>query len=539
MLVRVEEIAERLAPVRPDEPCGALFARFLTDPSLDIVPVVSTGAALGLISRARLFDAIAAGEAGVSSQTPISAFMLPDPVMAELGTPVALVAKLSAEASSTGLSDGVIVLKDGAYFGVLTPAAMLKTVALENTQRARAQKAGQKQVATIRAAARKMAQDRSRFLSFVGHEIRTPLTGILGIADILQDSLPDGESRKLARTISHSGQHLDRLLGDLLDLSRLESGKLPVDMGAFDLREFATEARELWSIRVTDRPVDLRISVATDALDRIQTDATRVRQILFNLVSNALKFTEKGYVSVELSTAEVAGQTRLVMQVSDTGCGISDADKSRLFEAFEQATPATASRHGGTGLGLAIAKGLVKRLGGAIDLADNPEGGTIFTVTLPVQPAAPRLATVSQPVRPRMRSLSLGRILLAEDHGISALVITRALSGAGWQVEAVSTGAEAIEKAQIHPYQAILTDLHMSGGDGLSVLQAVRNGDGPNCRVPILAVTADVSPESRKACEDSGFTDMIEKPIRPRALVARLADILMEAEPDAVSRHTA
>ncbi|MDX1291591.1 MAG: ATP-binding protein [Hyphomonas sp.] len=543
MPVRVEDIAVAVRPIPTAVTVSAVFTRLLADSSLFAVPIVSDGAALGMVTRRAVLEALATPTARqANGAARITDLMRSQPVMCEAGTPVGLVAKIAADRESSALTDGVIVLSEGKYLGLISPSALLSAVAQENAARARAMQAAQKKLQKTKQAAGAFEQEKARFLAFVGHEIRTPLTGILGVADLLQDSVSGAEPKRLARTISESGHHLDRLLSDLLDLSRLEAGKLAVNNAPFDLREFANEARDLWQSRIAGKRLDLRIKVAGGAVTRLAADSMRLRQILFNLMSNALKFTERGYIGVELSTLEAAGNLKLRMTVEDTGCGISETDRARLFEAFEQARPSTAGTHGGSGLGLSIAKGLARRLGGEITLADNPQGGSIFTVTLPVERAGPRLAVTGTPPKPRMQAFDLGRILLVEDHAISALVVTRALSAAGWQVDSVQTAEDAVDRAASNSYQAILTDIHLPGASGDEVLAAIRAAPGPNALAPIIAVTADVSPERRLACERAGFTTIIEKPIRPRALVASLVDILLadrEAAAEADHRQMA
>ncbi|MEH6489973.1 ATP-binding protein [Hyphomonas oceanitis] len=530
MPVRIEDIAVAIRPIDAETSASAALGLFLSDSALFALPIVVNGAALGHVTRGRLTE-IMAGPGGreIYDARCITNFMTPNPVMVETGTSVALIAKLAADGNTSALTDGVIVIRDGRYSGLASPGAILSAVAQENAQRARAMQSASKRLAQARTSAQDVARDKSHFLAFLSHEIRTPLTGILGVADILQDSVSGAEPRRLARTISESGNHLDRLLGDLLDLSRLEAGKLTVSPFPFDLHEFAAEARDLWQSRIAGKRLDLRIQVESTSVMRIEADAMRIRQILFNLMSNALKFTEQGHVSVVLATDETAGKLSLRMAVSDTGCGISDSDKARMFNAFEQASATTAQTHGGSGLGLSIAKGLTARLGGQIALADNPGGGTVFTVTLPVLRAGPRLAAQA-PNKPRRRSLTLGHILIAEDHDVSTLVMSRALTAAGWKVDTVANGEAAIANAMAARYQAILTDIHMPGVNGEMVVRALRRADGPNQLTPILAVTADLSAERRAACEAAGFTALIEKPIRPRALVATLADVLMADE---------
>ena len=262
----------------------------------------------------------------------------------------------------------------------------------------------------------------------------------------------------------------------------------------------------------------------------------RLRQILFNLMSNALKFTEKGSVSVLLETPGQRDNLGLRMTVTDTGCGISDEHKARLFTEFEQASVTTAHTHGGSGLGLSIAKGLTKRMGGAISLTDNPEGGSIFTVEIPVRKAGPRLAVENNP-RPRTAKLQLGNILIVEDHAVCQLVIEEALKAAGWQVDCVQTGEQALRRALGKSYQAILMDVHLPDINGDIVLKSIRDAHAMNSAIPILAVTADVSPERRELCERAGFDGFIEKPVRPHALIASLADAIMHADSDRLLRR--
>ena len=528
MPVRVEEIASAVDPAAPEMTVSALHGRFVANPALSAIPIVAEGIPIGLVHRQAIFEALAgmSGLAGLARQS-ASTLMQTRPVMAERGSTVGLIAMQASQAHAGAMAEGIILVDDGVYEGYISPLSFMNALARENGERAHAMRRASHQIKQVRAEASAAAEERSRFLAFLAHEIRTPLTGVLGVADLLHDSVQSSEPRRLAQTIADSGCHLDRLLGDLLDLSRLEAGKLSISPAPVDLREFAAEARSLWQSRISGKQLDLRIRVGETAPKRIAADATRLRQVMFNLMSNALKFTERGYVAVELSTHQDGGQARLEMTVSDTGCGISEPDKERLFEAFEQASASTATTHGGWGLGLSIAKGLVDEMGGQIALADNPGGGSVFTVTLPVEIAGPRLAAQSgASKKPRTHSLELGRILLAEDHPVSAMVVSRALLAAGWQIDCVNSGEEAVARVKLGGYQAVLTDIHMPEGDGFSVVEAVR----AMSEVPVLAITADVSPERKARCLQAGFDGVIEKPIRPRALVATLADTLIAAE---------
>lgn len=528
MPLRLKDIALPVSPVTPATTAAAAFSLFLNDATLFAVPVqLSAGKApsYGLVTRLRVTEALA-GPNGrdVYAARSVTHLAGSQPIIAPGDTLVAQIAKTAAEASNSALTDGVIVLEEGRYAGIVSPAALLKAVAEENASRARAHQSVQKKLDGMAKEVSRLAETRSRTLAFIGHEIRTPLTGILGVADLLAGQLPAGEPKRLARTITQSGQHLERLLTDLLDLSRIDAGKLPVSNQPIELRQFAIETRDLWRPQFDEKRVSLRIGVATGAERRIECDAVRLRQILFNLVSNAMKFTDRGQVTVTLSTAPAPEDLMLTMRVADTGRGISDADKARLFEAFEQAKQSDA--FSGSGLGLSIARGLAQMLGGEILLSDNPGGGCVFTVAIPVRKAGPRLAvenkTESKPAR-----FDLGEVLLAEDHEASAFVIREALIAAGWRVEIVADASAAIQRIAQRRYQLVLTDVHMAGGGGDAVLRAARFGQGLNAHTPVVAVTADTSPERRTACDRAGFSGLIEKPVRPRQLVATLADILI------------
>ncbi|MBA3068276.1 MAG: response regulator [Hyphomonas sp.] len=530
MPVRLKDIALPVAPVTPATTAAAAFSLFLSDAALFAVPVrLGEGetASYGIVTRVRLTEALA-GPNGrdVYAARSVSHLVGSQPVVAAADTLAAVIAKSAAEKSTSALTDGVLVMDAGTYIGMVSPTALLKAVAEENAARARSQQSAQKKLEDLQRQLARLSESRARTLAFIGHEIRTPLTGILGVADLLESQLSPGEPKRLARTISQSGQHLERLLTDLLDLSRIDAGKLPVLNQPIELRQFALETRDLWLPQFDEKRVSLRIGVATHAVSRIESDAARLRQILFNLVSNAVKFTDRGQVTVTLATSPAPEGLMLTMRVADTGRGISDEDKKRLFQIFEQSEHADA--YSGSGLGLSIARSLARRLGGDIILADNPGGGCVFTVALPVQKAGPRLAVENKTDGHKGR-FDLGEVLLAEDHEASAMVIRESLIAAGWKVETVPDAAAAIRRVGQRRYQVILTDVHMPNGGGEAVLKAARYGQGLNALTPVVAVTADTSPERRAACDRAGFSGLIEKPVRPRPLVAALADILISS----------
>jgi len=525
MTVRIRDIFEELTTLEPSVSVSAARQVFVSKPDLAAIPIVYDAAPLGLLLRSRLME-LCASSSNLRSliSQPVARIMDASPELADLRAPAAYIAKKIADTNSGALLEGIIATQGGRYVGYVSSRKLLIAVSRENAARAQAMKANAEKLDKARQDLIDMRREQARFMAFVGHEIRTPLTGILGIADLLGDRKLEPEARDYARTISESGQHLDRLLGDFLDLSRMETGKLEIAPTSFKVSDFVKDTRKLWMGRSSKKDVSLKMTLDDRAAARIEGDATRLRQILFNLIGNAMKFTDSGSVGVHVQTRFIGKSAlNLDMTVTDTGIGVADADKARLFEAFEQASPQTVHRYGGTGLGLSIAKGLTEQMGGRITLSDNPEGGAIFKVVCPVRKAGPRLAVKNKP-QLRAANFKLGRILLVEDHDVSRLVISEALKAAGWIVDSVETVAQGKRRAEAVPYQAILSDLHLSDMSGFDLVQSLRKRPGPNQGVPVLAITADVSDHRKKQCERAGFSGFIEKPVRPRHLVATLVD---------------
>ncbi len=540
MPVRIEAIAVDELPLGPDASIDTAVERFLARPELAAAPIVFDGAPLGLVGRSKL-PLMLRKQVGGGGRAPISQFMDASPVLAEAEAPVAAVAAAAAEAGSNALSDGAIVVRDGVYAGIVAPDRLLATVAIENAARAKALLATREKAAAAKAAADAAAKSQAEFIAYLAHEIRTPLTGVLGVADLLCDAKLDPDARRLAGAISASGGLLERLLSDMLDLAQMDAGKFALKPAPFNLREFAKEISDLWSAQADRAGIAFNVRVTASAMDRLEADAFRLRQVIFNLVNNALKFTHAGGVDVALETAKAAdGALTLRAVVSDTGLGVPDADKSRLFEAFEQASPHLSIGRRGVGLGLAIARGLVGEMGGDIKLQDNVGQGAVFSIEVPVHRPGPRLAVENKRGR-RSANFQLGDVLVVEDHEASRLVIERALAGAGWRVEALATADAALQRLAARPFQAVLLDIHLPDHSGDAVARSIRSGAGRNADTPILAVTADATDARRAACDEAGFSGFIEKPIRPRNLVAALADAVMAAEAaaEAAARRSA
>ncbi len=529
MVSKIRDIVRPVDTLNPDLSVSAAFQRFHASPDLDTLAVGSESGVTGILLRHRLLDLMLSSiSPEILFRQPVRQFMEKTFESVDISASISYVTATSTTLEMAEPMGALVAMEEGRYVGIVPLGRLLKALTGINVARARAMKEMREK---LEAAAQKMAQarqDESRFVAMVGHEIRTPLTGILGVADLLTGTKLSKKQQAMATTIARSGHHLDRLLDDLLDLSRLNADKVKLVAEPFDLRDFARETRALWQARGLQEDVTLNVRAKTKGGKRIVADATRLRQILFNLVSNAIKFSGGGRVDVDLETRETeTGRIDVWMRVSDTGPGISDTDKARLFGMFEQASEQTRLGHGGSGLGLAIAKGLVERMDGQLDLRDNAAGGCEFTVVCPVIKAGPKLVAQT-PTRQRSGQFELGRILVVDDHDTSRFVISQALIAAGWQVDSVATSTQAERRLDGVFYQAALFDLHLGDVRGEDLLASLRAGSSANRNLAVLAVSADVGAERRAACLAAGFAGFVEKPIRPRQLVASLADLIVD-----------
>ncbi|KQY30180.1 histidine kinase [Caulobacter sp. Root487D2Y] len=358
---------------------------------------------------------------------------------------------------------------------------------------------------------------KSMFLATMSHELRTPMNGVLGMAHALSAGpLNDQQARQVDMLI-RSGEGLMTILNDVLDVSKIEAGKLELESLAFNTRGLVDEAASLWTQAAQAKDVRLVCVVDPLAPTWVIGDPTRLRQILTNLISNALKFTASGTVTVRVGPA---GAAFLEIQVVDTGIGMSTEQQSRLFQTFSQADASITRRFGGTGLGLAICKQLTELMGGAITVRSAPGEGSAFTVALPLPAAAaPRTA----PASPSNGITGL-RVLVADDNRINQLVARTILEAAGALVEVADNGRHALERLAEQVFDAVLMDVHMPDMDGLEALRRVRAGAAGAGDIPVIALTADVMHGDEGDLLACGFDAVQPKPIRPADLVRAIAE---------------
>lgn len=374
-------------------------------------------------------------------------------------------------------------------------------------------------------AARERAEDavraRSAFLATVSHEIRTPLNGVLGIAHILRRDERDPERQRMGQTIIDSGELLLHILNDVLDMAKIEAGKMEIAPVDFSLTALSMDAETLWRSRADEKGLAYTVTVDPALPVRANADAMRLRQILFNLIGNAIKFTDAGSVEVAF-TQPAPGRLRL--SVRDTGLGIAPDQVERLFAAFEQADDHLSRAKGGTGLGLAISRRLADLMGADMGVDSAPGKGSHFWLEAPIGEAAPELELEEFALDDLPDQTPL-TVLVAEDNATNRLVALKLLEGWGCQAVFAEDGAMAVEAAGAARYDLILMDLQMPVMDGLAAARAIRGSQGPNAATPIVALTANAGAEDQAACRAAGMSGFIPKPIRPAALEAVLKSV--------------
>ncbi|MGL4461754.1 MAG: ATP-binding protein, partial [Planctomycetia bacterium] len=401
---------------------------------------------------------------------------------------------------------------------------------------------------------------KTAFLANVSHEIRTPMTAILGFTDVLlQQSAAERDDETLA-LIRRNGGHLLDVINDILDLSKIEAGKLDLEETPVRLTSILHDVVAPLRGRAADKGLALAVQYATPIPERIFTDPTRLRQVLLNLVSNAVKFTETGSVTVttavEPRSADGADgrppTQRLTVCVQDTGIGMTEEQISHLYEPFHQVDPSMSRRFGGTGLGLAISKRLSEMMGGAITVESRPAVGTRFTLTLPTSaPAEARtlsaveaaaLETPAADAPPPAVDRMTGSVLVVEDGLDNQTLLAFLLRGAGLEVRFADNGTAALSEieqaeAEGRSFDLVLMDMQMPVMDGYEATRRLRER---GFRVPIIALTAHAMQEDRKKCLDAGCDDYISKPIQRAEFLGKLAERLGAVDGDGrAARSTA
>ena len=370
---------------------------------------------------------------------------------------------------------------------------------------------------TAQAEAQEASRAKSAFVAMMSHELRTPMNGVLGLAHALGSTKLDPRQADYLDMIIQSGDSLMTILNDILDLSKVEAGKLELDNAPFDIRRLGAQIHLISNQTAQLKGLTLTLEVAPETPAWLVGDAVRVRQILLNLVSNALKFTELGRVDIRIAPGATGG---VELEVSDTGVGLTPEQQSSLFSPFTQGDRSTARRFGGTGLGLTISRQLAQLMDGEITVASEPGRGSVFKVLLALAEArAPLHGAVAEPEL----DLAGARVLVVDDNAVNQAVARAILESAQVSIATADDGRQALARLRVEDFDVVLMDVHMPAMDGVEAVRRIRAGEGGRVDIPILALTADAMAGEAERLLRQGFDDAHPKPIDPAGLLRAVA----------------
>lgn len=388
---------------------------------------------------------------------------------------------------------------------------------------------------------------KSQFLANMSHELRTPFNGVMGLLGLLQKTPLNTEQTDLVHVANDSAKHLLLLLNDILDMSALESGKISLHMEPVHWPSFLRGIEAMFQPLAAQKKLHFEIQNELEEDLWLETDSTRQRQILFNLITNAIKFTEQGQVLLQARrTHDEQHKPWLELRVQDTGIGMDEQALGQLFQRFFQVDSGLSRQFAGTGLGLQISLSLARLMGGDITVQSVPQQGSTFTVALPLRLCAPAQPTVHTPTANpanadadadanamRLRLNALVRILVAEDNPVNQKYLSLMLARMGYQAKFCDNGLKALEAAVEAEFDLVLMDIHMPVMDGLSATRAIRALALPKSQVPIIALTADVLQDAKDQAKAAGVSAFISKPIKPEELESVIVNLLARLQTQA------
>ena len=391
-------------------------------------------------------------------------------------------------------------------------------------------------LAQARDAAETANRAKSEFLANVSHELRTPLNGVIGIAEVLARTPLNERQQEMIETIRSSGAALDVLVSDIIDLARLESGKITASEDLFEISEAVRAVSAPYRLQAKRKKIKFVVDIAPEAQARVQGDATRLRQILSNLLSNAVKFTDAGEVRIIVDRPQATEDT-VRFSVRDTGVGFDPAVKARMFERFQQADGSSTRRHGGTGLGLAISKQAAALMGGDLDCDSSPGEGSVFTLTLSLPPvrASVQAETANEEARsvqadPTEAHQTVMKVLVVDDHPTNRRVVEMILDQVGCERVSVENGQLALEAFLNDRFDVVLMDIQMPVMDGLTATRTIRLHEREEARTatPVIILSANCLPEHIAAGKAAGADRHLSKPISAATLLSTIAEVANE-----------
>ena len=414
-------------------------------------------------------------------------------------------------------------LANALWFGVILLIVSVAVASRTLEKALKAEAAAKDEAERRRHEAEEAVAAKSAFVAMISHELRTPISAILAGAARLHGDVPDAASKTHAQLIGDAGAMMRTLLNDLLDLSRLDAGRMAVEQSPFDLRQSMADTLRLWRPDAQKKGLRLRVEGAAHLPRWVAGDSLRLRQVLNNLLSNAIKFTPRGAVTVRLAAREDGEAMIFEAVVADTGPGLTEEQLGRLFTPFDQLASSVVREHGGSGLGLVISRELARLMGGDLTVTSKPGKGSKFRLEIRVEAAEREDDRVSG------ASIAGARVLVVDDHVVNRRAIELVLQSFDIQPTLAESGERALELLQSEVFDVMLMDVYMPGMDGRDATRQLRATEGPNRDIPVIAVTASATPKDWEACHAAGMNAHVAKPIDPSQLYAALSEVLSAA----------